>query len=124
MLAEAGVALAAIVSAGAERGQDRLLAGAPVAIDIGLVIAIALALNGTWPERFFAPLVLLASVRLAGLLLEAKWADILQDRSVLAALLALVLAGHALLLGVQLASLVILATILLLCRGSAQLTRA
>lgn len=124
MLAEASVALKAIVMAGTQAGRDRLSAITPVVIDLTLIAAIALSLGGTLPERLFAPLVLLAAVRLAGLLIRAKWADLLQDRAVLAIILALSLLAHAPMLAVQILSLAMLATILLVLSGSAKLTRA
>ena len=119
---EAGRVLTAFAAAGSagETKPDRTIPAAGVAIDVLLVAVLALALSGGWMERLYPPLVLLGAARVAGGLIPAKWAELAEDRAVLALLLAAATLGHALLPAIQLLSLSLIGAIL----GVARITRA
>lgn len=118
---EAGGALTAFSQAGSsEPARDRVFPAAAIAIDLLLIAVLALALGGGWFERLYPALVLLGAARAAGGLIPAKWAELAEDRAVLALLLAAATLGHALLPAIQLVSLALIGAIL----GVARLTRA
>lgn len=119
---EAGGALAAFSKAGSagESAPDRTIPAAGIAIDVLLVAVLALALPGSWLDRLYPALVLVGAARAAGGLIPAKWAELAEDRAVLALVLAIAALGHALLPAIQLLSLSLIGAIL----GVARLTRA
>ncbi|MBS1240287.1 MAG: hypothetical protein H6R45_993 [Proteobacteria bacterium] len=126
LISEAGAALTAIARAGSpdETKPDHAIPASSIAIDLLLVAVLALALTGSWPERLYPALMLVGAARAAGALIPGRWAEITQDRAVLALFLTAAAAGHALLPAIQILSLALIGAILGLARGSAQLTRA
>ncbi len=125
MVLEGGQALSAIdhADSGADEGPDRIAAAASYAVDCAFIAVLAFALAGSWTERFYPPLILLGMVRIGGGLIGAKWAEFIQDRALLALVLALAIFANALLPSIELMTLALIAAILGLIRGSAQLTR-
>ncbi|RZA29240.1 MAG: hypothetical protein EOP02_05080 [Proteobacteria bacterium] len=123
---EAAGALGSIARAGAEDGSsdDRSGTLAGIFIDVLLVWVLALTLSGIWYERIFAPIVLILAARLSGSLLEAKPADMVQDRALLALLLAVAASTGILLPVTQLIAFAVLAMLLLMSRGKPQITHA
>jgi len=123
---EAAGALGSIARAGAEdeSSVDRSGTLAGIFIDVLLVWVLALTLSGIWYERIFAPIVLILAARLSGRLLEAKPADMVQDRALLALLLAVAASTGILLPVTQLIAFAVLAMLLVLSRGKPQITHA
>lgn len=123
---EMATALGAIVRAGAddETVNDKSGTLAGIIIDILLIWVLAMTLSGIWYERIFAPIVLIAVARLSGRLITLKTAELVQDRAVLAIVLAIAAAAGALLPVTQFVALGILILLLSLSRGNPQLTQA
>ena len=125
LLAEGGSALAtlALVGLDSDRGPERFAKLADWLFDLALVAIVALALSGAWPERAFAPVILVGLLRIAARLAPPRWSDALEDRALLAVLLALATTVAVLLPAVELLAVAVLALLLGLLRGTAQLTQ-
>lgn len=123
---EAACALGSIAGAGAEEKSNDDKSGtlAAIIVDLLLVWVLGLTLSGTWHERLFAPIVLIAVARLSGRLIEARPAEMIQDRALLALLLAIAGSTGVLLPITQLLAFAVLILLLALSRGNPQLTQA
>lgn len=125
LFVEGGAALVMLAQAGSEgparrRKFDKLPGWL---LDLALVSIIALSLAGAWPERLFAPLVLIGLSRVGARAIKAAWAELLEDRLVLAVVLAIAAGFTVLLPAIELLALALLALLLGLLRGTAQLTQ-
>lgn len=102
---------------------ERAMAGL---IDLTLVALVvwsaALPPDGSLLDRAFPPLILIALVRLLPRMVDPAWAHWIEDRVLLAGLLALALAAEALMSGVQVLALVLVAVGLLFPGGKLRLT--
>ncbi len=90
LAAQAGTALDRMMHVGiAEKPSSE---GADFAIgwmfDVLLVAILTFALYGSWPDRLFVSVVMLAFLRLWENLAKGRWADLAHDRLLLAAILA------------------------------------
>lgn len=94
---ETGEALRPLARAGANGGDadDISALARNGALDLAFAAVLALPVTADWPTRLFVALVLIGLLRLAGSKFTQNWAEFLQDRALLAALL-----GLALLFGV------------------------
>lgn len=125
LLGEAGSALGQIAGAGfggksSPRNRWPILG---ILVDLSLICVLTLGLYGTWSERAFPPLVLLGLLRIGQRQISVKWVEILQDRAVLALVLALPAAFLLLLPAIQVLSIALIAALLGLTSGSTKLTR-
>ena len=126
LLGESASALRSISRAGLAGSQKP----APIAtildwlVDAAFVSIVALSLAGPLAGRIFAPLVLLGLARLVGRLVASRAAEIVQDRAVLALILALAAAGGVLLPAIQLLSLAFLILLLAFTRAETRITQA
>lgn len=123
---EGGTAFAALARGGiGEQAHSGRFAAAPEwFVDFALVAILASGLPGTWLERLFAPLVLAGVLRLAARQFPPRWAELPQDRAVLALVLAIAVAFGGLFPAVALLALAFIALLLLgLPRGPARLTQ-
>lgn len=92
-------------------------------IDLSLAAILLFALPGGWTDRIFTVVVLLGSASLAGQLIGRKWAELAQDRLLLAAALALG-AGFGLLLpAIQAICIVLMAVLVRFAHDRTQLTQ-
>jgi hypothetical protein len=93
VLAQAAAILAGLRLApfGRARGKD-FAALLPWLLDAALVACAVLAIDGSWLHRLFPPLVLLATLHMLRPADSERWLALPADRSVLAALLAVVAA--------------------------------
>jgi hypothetical protein len=123
LVAEGGSALAMLASAGAARERSRLAGLEGWLLDLALAAIVALALGGGWLERLFAPIVLLGLLRIAARRVAPRWAETFEDRAVLVLIIAFAFAFGALLPVAELLALAVLALLLGLLRGTAQLTQ-
>jgi hypothetical protein len=114
VLVECGEALRPMArdSTGGERLRSLDYLARGFVLDITFVAVLALPLAGGWPARLFAALVLMGLVRLAERLIGPKWAEFLQDRAVLAVVLAAAMQLGVLPLATQVLSLLLLAALL------------
>jgi len=103
-------------------GRRRLEALAPCLVDTSLTVCAALAIDGTWPHRLFAPLVLLAALHASPPRRWANFAALLGDRSLLALAFAIAAAFGHLEPAVMAAGLAILALDATVFRGKSRIT--
>jgi hypothetical protein len=97
VLHETGEALRPMARAGADSEDHAALSALARGggLDLAFALVLALPMTADWPTRLFVALMVIGLLRLAGGQFTQKWAEFLQDRALLAAVL-----GGALVLGV------------------------
>jgi len=125
LLVECGTALRAIANAGslAER-PGRFVAAADWLIDLYIVAALVPALPGALPAGIVEPALLLGLLRLAERLITPKWAELLQDRALLTAILAVSASYGMLMPALEALSLLVLGALLGFASRETRLTQA
>jgi len=125
LLGEAASALRRIAAAGLEQASstERLPGMTALFSDLCLAGVMVLALSGSWPDRVFAPVVLLALVHLCLRLLSQKWTELAQDRAILAIYLAIGAWFGLLLPFIQIACGAMIVMLLGLIRDGSRLTQ-
>ncbi len=126
LLTELGTSVERVLQSGLMAGKSNLRALKPLAwlLDLCLIASLALLLSGSPLDRAFAPLVLLALVHIGAEIFGPDWGELMQDRLLLALVLAAAALFGLLLPTIQLLCVVLLMVLLGIVRGKLRLTRA
>ena len=120
---ETAIALRRLESGGRDRAGARLEA-LRWSLDGALALMLAVALAGVWPDRLFPPVILLGLANLLPLLTPCRWTALVEDRALLALVLAIAAASGQLPAVLQLIALLLLAVSLFAARRQDRLTPA